>query len=157
MTGFRADADPPVFDDARITGTYILDPWYPRVSSIWGPSDPPGTFQDEAEMGRNFLNGSGPEGHYPDRDGLYIIGRRRRSSVPGLGAARPAASATAQEEREQRVLGRHPDRIAERDGQDPDRADEQLRGRRSPRPKPANDAATWRIVSCVAYSPRESG
>ena len=43
MTGFRADADPPVFDDARITGTYILDPWYPRVSSIWGASDPPGT------------------------------------------------------------------------------------------------------------------
>ena len=73
MTGFRADADPSVFKDARITGTYILDPWYPRVSSIWGPSDPPGTFQNEAEMVRNFLKWKRPEGRYPDRDGKYIV------------------------------------------------------------------------------------
>ncbi|MEO8437703.1 MAG: papain-like cysteine protease family protein, partial [Chloroflexota bacterium] len=38
MTGFKADADPRLFSDARISGTYILDPWYPDVSSIWGPS-----------------------------------------------------------------------------------------------------------------------
>lgn len=73
MTGFRADADPSVFKDAKISGAYILDPWYPRVSSIWGPSDPPGTFQDEAEMVRNFLKWKRPEGKYPDRDGKYII------------------------------------------------------------------------------------
>lgn len=73
MTGFQADADPTIFKDAKITGTYILDPWYPRVSSIWGPSDPPGTFQDESEMTRNYLKWKRPEGHYPDRDGKYII------------------------------------------------------------------------------------
>ena len=72
MTGFRADADPSLFPDARIRGTYILDPWYPDVSSIWGPSDPPGTFQDNDEMIRNYLKWQRPEGHYPDRDGLYI-------------------------------------------------------------------------------------
>jgi hypothetical protein len=72
MTGFRADADPTIFRDAHIDGAYILDPWYPWVSSIWGPSDPPGTFQDEAEMERNFLRWKRPEGRYPDRDGLYI-------------------------------------------------------------------------------------
>lgn len=72
MTGFRADADPSIFRDAHIEGTYILDPWYPWVSSIWGPSDPPGTFQDEAEMIRNFLRWKRPEGSYPDRDGLFI-------------------------------------------------------------------------------------
>ncbi len=72
MTGFRADADPSVFRDAHIDGAYILDPWYPWVSSIWGPSDPPGTFQDGAEMTRNFLRWKRPEGRYPDRDGLYI-------------------------------------------------------------------------------------
>jgi hypothetical protein len=72
MTGFRADADPSIFRDARITGTYILDPWYPWVSTLWGPSDPPGTFQDEAEMERNFLRWDRPEGRYADRDGLYI-------------------------------------------------------------------------------------
>ena len=72
MTGYRADADPTLFPDAKITGTYILDPWYPRVSSIWGPSDPPGTFQDESEMERNFLPWKRPEGRYPDRDGMFI-------------------------------------------------------------------------------------
>ena len=43
-----------------------------RELEIWGQSDPPGTFQDAAEMGRNFLPWKRPEGHYPDRDGLFI-------------------------------------------------------------------------------------
>jgi len=73
MTGYRADADPTVFVDATVTGTYILDPWYPRVSTIWGASDPPGTFQDAAEMVRNFIGWSRPEGAYPDRDGRYVV------------------------------------------------------------------------------------
>jgi hypothetical protein len=73
MSGYRADADPRVFPDAIVTGAYVLDPWYPDVSSIWGPSDPPGTFQDEAEMVRNFLPWKRPEGKYPDRDGRFIV------------------------------------------------------------------------------------
>ena len=73
MTGFRADGDPRLFPDAAMAGAYILDPWYPSVSSIWGPSDPPGTFQDEAEMVRNFLPWKRPEGKYPERDGRFIV------------------------------------------------------------------------------------
>ena len=72
MTGFRADADPLVFDDAKINGTYVLDPWYPLVSSIWGPSDPPGTYQGGDEMRRNYLPWRRPEGRYPDRDGMFL-------------------------------------------------------------------------------------
>ena len=72
MTGYRADADPLVFRDAKVSGAYILDPWYPRNSSIWGQSDPPGTYQNAAEMRRNFLPWKRPEGRYPDRDGLFI-------------------------------------------------------------------------------------
>ncbi len=72
MTGFRADADPAQFRDATVEGAYVLDPWYPWVSTIWGPSDPPGTFQDAAEMERNYLRWKRPEGHYPERDGLFI-------------------------------------------------------------------------------------
>ena len=72
MTGFQADGDPTIFRNARVTGAYVLDPWYPRISSIWGASDPPGTLQDEAELERNFLRWKRPEGTYPDRDGLYI-------------------------------------------------------------------------------------
>jgi hypothetical protein len=73
MTGYRADADPLVFPDANVSGTYIYDPWYPRVSTIWGASDGPGVFQDQAEMVRNFLAWKRPEGRYPDRDGKFLI------------------------------------------------------------------------------------
>jgi len=72
MTGFRADADPSVFGNAKIEGAYILDPWYPDISSIWGPSDPPGTFQDASELIRNYLPWKRPEGRYADRDGLFV-------------------------------------------------------------------------------------
>jgi hypothetical protein len=73
MSGFRADADPAIFPDAVVSGAYVLDPWYPDISSIWGPSDPPGTFQDQAEMVRNFLPWKRPEGKYPERDGRFIV------------------------------------------------------------------------------------
>lgn len=72
MTGFRADADPGLFRDAKISGTYIYDPWYPRISTIWGPSDPPGAFQDWPEMQRNYLPWDRPEGAYPERDGKFL-------------------------------------------------------------------------------------
>ena len=73
MTGFRANADPVAFRNARVTGAYIIDPWYPRVSSIWGRSDGPGVFQDAAEMKRNYLPWRRPEGHYPGRDGNFLV------------------------------------------------------------------------------------
>ena len=72
MSGYRADADPSVFKNARIEGAYILDPWYPRISSIWGPSNPPGTLTKFDELRENFLPWRRPEGRYPSRDGLWI-------------------------------------------------------------------------------------
>ena len=73
MTGYRADADPTIFRNARVKGAYILDPWYPRVSSIWGRSDKPGVFQDRSEMKRNYLPWRRPEGRYPGRDGRFLV------------------------------------------------------------------------------------
>jgi hypothetical protein len=72
MTGYRGDGDPAIFKDVKITGAYILDPWYPRISSIWGASNPPGTFTKFDELRENFLPWKRPEGRYRDRDGLYI-------------------------------------------------------------------------------------
>jgi hypothetical protein len=72
MTGYRADADPAIFRNATVKGAYIIDPWYPRVSSIWGPSDKPGVYQDRAEMKRNYLPWKRPEGRYPGRDGRFL-------------------------------------------------------------------------------------
>jgi hypothetical protein len=62
-----------VFPDANIMGAYIYHPWYPLISSIWGPSDPPGTLQNLDKMRRSFPLWQRPEGAYPDRDGEYII------------------------------------------------------------------------------------
>ncbi len=72
MSGYRADADPAVFRNTTIEGAYILDPWYPRISSIWGASNPPGTFTTFDELRENFLPWRRPEGTYADRDGLWI-------------------------------------------------------------------------------------
>jgi hypothetical protein len=73
MAGYKATADPLLFKKSTIKGAYILDPWYPRVSSIWGRSDGPGVYQDAAEMRRNFLPWKRPEGRYPDRDGRFLV------------------------------------------------------------------------------------
>ncbi len=86
MTGYRADADPTLFENAAVSGAYILDPWYPRTSSIWGKSDEPGNFEDLAELERNWPAFQGPpgyesigpgwtrpEGAYPDRDGRFVV------------------------------------------------------------------------------------
>ncbi len=72
MTGYRADADPTVFADAVVSGAYILDPWYPSVSSIWEASNPPGFFTGIDELVENYLPWKRPEGMYPDRDGKFI-------------------------------------------------------------------------------------
>ncbi|HYO43458.1 MAG TPA: hypothetical protein VES19_09710 [Candidatus Limnocylindrales bacterium] len=72
MTGYRADADPTVFKNARVTGAYIIDPWYPRVSRIWGRSDKPGVYQNTAEMTRNYRPWKRPEARYPGRDGNFL-------------------------------------------------------------------------------------
>ena len=72
MTGYRASADPATFKKTDIKGAYILDPWYPSVSSIWGRSNPPGFFTTFAELRDNFLPWRRPEGRYKDRDGLFI-------------------------------------------------------------------------------------
>lgn len=72
MTGFKANADPVVFKNAKVSGAYIIDPWYPRVSKIWGPSDKPGGYQNAGEMKRNYLPWRRPEGRYPARDGRFL-------------------------------------------------------------------------------------
>jgi hypothetical protein len=102
MTGYRADADPTRFDDVQISGAYILDPWYPRVSSIWGASDPPGNFEDLGELERNWPAYQGPpgyesigpgwtrpEGRYPDRDGRFVVLVPTTPRSPSAGGTAP--------------------------------------------------------------------
>jgi hypothetical protein len=74
MTGFRADADPLLFPDTFVLkGAFIVDPFYPRVSSIWGQTLGPDTFRDMTAMAHNYIGWKRPEGRYPDRDGKWLL------------------------------------------------------------------------------------
>jgi hypothetical protein len=72
MTGYRATGDLATNTKASFTGAYIVDPWYPRVSSIWGHVQPPGHFYDMAGMIHNYIAWTRPEGRYPTRDGKWV-------------------------------------------------------------------------------------
>jgi hypothetical protein len=74
MTGFRSDADPAVFPKTfKLKGAYIVDPFYPRVSTIWGKTLGPDSLRDMFTMAQNYLPWKRPEGHYPDRDGKWLL------------------------------------------------------------------------------------
>ena len=74
MTGFRADADPLLFPNSFVLkGAFIVDPFYPRVSSIWGQTLGPDSFRDMAAMAHNYIGWKRPEGRYPDRDGKWLL------------------------------------------------------------------------------------
>lgn len=74
MTGFRADSDPVLFPSSfKLFGAYIVDPFYPRVSDIWGQTLGPDTFRDMAAMAHNYIGWKRPEGHYPGRDGKWLL------------------------------------------------------------------------------------
>jgi len=72
MTGYRATGDLATNPRARFTGAYVVDPWYPRVSSIWGHVNPPGHFYDLNGLTRNYIAWTRPEGRYPGRDGRWV-------------------------------------------------------------------------------------
>ncbi len=74
MTGFRADADPALFPESfKLKGAYIVDPYYPRFSNIWGQTLGPDAYRDMTAMAKNYIGWKRPEGHYPDRDGKWLL------------------------------------------------------------------------------------
>jgi hypothetical protein len=73
MSGFRATADPALTDRYQVTSVAIQDVWYPRVSSIWGRSDPPGSWVPVEDLGRDFLRYNRWSVKYPGLDGRYVL------------------------------------------------------------------------------------
>ena len=72
VSGFKATADPALTDAFTVTGLYIEDVWYNRLSSIWGWSNPPDTFVKTSDLPTDYKR-------YhewtkdPSRDGLYVF------------------------------------------------------------------------------------
>jgi len=50
VSGFKATADPALTDKFTVTGLYIEDVWYDRLSTIWGYSNPPDTFVKVSDL-----------------------------------------------------------------------------------------------------------
>jgi hypothetical protein len=74
MTGFRADADPLLFPSTfKLKGAFVVDPFYPRLSTIWGQTLGPDTFYSMTSMAHNFLYWKRPDGPYPTRDGKWLL------------------------------------------------------------------------------------
>jgi hypothetical protein len=73
MSGFKATADPALTEGYTVTAIRIEDVWWPRFSTIWGYSDPPDTLVQVSRLSRDFLPWKRPRGHYPDKDGRFVI------------------------------------------------------------------------------------
>jgi hypothetical protein len=72
MTGFTATADPLTDPEYRVTGVYIQDPWYPRVSSIWGPGQKPNSWISIKALKSDFLPRRGGQWH-AELAGKFVV------------------------------------------------------------------------------------
>jgi hypothetical protein len=82
MSGFTATADPARTRDFRVTSVVVHDPWYPRVSSIWGRSRPPNARVSPRALGQDFRPYGRPGRRNPERDGRYILVLPGRMPAP---------------------------------------------------------------------------
>ncbi|HEX7473100.1 MAG TPA: lipid II flippase MurJ [Candidatus Limnocylindrales bacterium] len=73
VSGFTATADPATNPGFKVTGLYIEDVWYPRISSIWGASNPPDTLVPVSDLSIDYLKWDRPRGSYPDKNGRYVL------------------------------------------------------------------------------------
>ena len=81
MSGFRGTADPAHTDDFTVTHIYVEDPWYPRVSSIWGPSRPTDSIVSVGLVAEDYLAWGRPAVRYPEMDGQFVLVVPRLASV----------------------------------------------------------------------------
>ena len=73
MSGFEATADPLLGEDFEVTGVWIQDVWWPRISERWGESDPPNTLVPVERLPLDYKPYRRPYGEVPDKDGQYVL------------------------------------------------------------------------------------
>jgi hypothetical protein len=73
LHGFKTTADPATGDSWKVTGIWVSDPWYPRISSIWGASRKPNQRITVDQLREDYLKWRRPTGRYPGKDGKYVL------------------------------------------------------------------------------------
>ena len=86
MSGFEATANPATADRYVVTSIRVVDPWYPRTSSIWGAGQRPDTVIPVAKLAADFLPWRRPAVRYVEKDGQYVLVLpvAARSALPPL-------------------------------------------------------------------------
>jgi hypothetical protein len=73
LHGFETTADPAGTKPMKIKYLYVSDPWYPRISSIWGASRGPNARITPKQLEEDYLQWRRPTGRYPGMDGQYVL------------------------------------------------------------------------------------
>ena len=73
LHGYETTADPLAGVPFTVTHIYVSDPWYPRVSSIWGPSRGPNARITPKQLEEDYLPWRRPTGRYPGMDGQFVL------------------------------------------------------------------------------------
>ena len=72
--GSTSTRDPALTDAFTVTAVRIEDVWYPRLSSIWGYSNPPDTLVPVSKLPEDFLPWRLLRDYpHPDKDGKFVI------------------------------------------------------------------------------------
>ena len=73
LHGFETTADPAGPDSWSVTHIYVSDPWYPRLSRIWGRSRGPNARITPKQLTEDYLPWKRPTGRYPGMDGKFVL------------------------------------------------------------------------------------
>jgi hypothetical protein len=73
LHGYESTADPLSGKPFTVTHIYVSDPWYPRISSIWGPSRGPNARITPKQLEEDYLPWRRPTGRYPGMDGKFVL------------------------------------------------------------------------------------
>ncbi len=73
LHGYESNVDPAAQTKMTVTHLYVTDPWYPRVSNIWGASRGPNARITPKQLEEDYLQWRRPTGRYPGMDGQYVL------------------------------------------------------------------------------------
>jgi hypothetical protein len=73
LHGFETTADPTGPDPWSVSRIYVSDPWYPRLSRIWGRSRGPNARITPKQLTEDYLPWKRPTGRYPGMDGKFVL------------------------------------------------------------------------------------